>query len=161
MRPTLLVLLAVACGSSPDAVPADQPATPPPSAPASAKVICGLLTQAEAEAILGKSPAVPEPQPSGSCSYAGGDILIAALPREFGSAKEFTEFARAEVKRTNERAKMDVMSYQEVPLGDAAVYDGFSVHILRGGEVLTIVADKSRALAVAEKALPRWKSTDR
>ena len=122
--------------------------------------MCGLLTQAEAEAILGKSPAAPEPQPSGSCSYSSGEIMIATLPREFGSAKEFAEFARAEVRRTNERAKMDVMSYEKVLLGDAAFYDGFSVHILRGGRVLTIVADKSRALAVAEKALPRWKWAD-
>jgi hypothetical protein len=60
------------------------------------------------------------------------------------------------VKRTNERARMDMMSYEEVPLGDAAFYDGFSIHILRGRRVLTIVADKSRALAIAEKALPRW-----
>ena len=122
--------------------------------------MCSLLTQAEAEAILGKSPAAPEPQPSGSCSYSSGDIMIATLPKEFGSVKEFTDFALAEVKRTNERAKMDVMSYEEVRLGDAAFYDGFSVHILRGGRVLTIVADKSRALAVAEKVLPRWKSTE-
>ena len=131
--------------------------------------MCSLLTQAEAEAILGKSPAVPEPQPNGSCSYSSGEILIATLPKEFGSAKEFTDFAQAkvslfeafsyaqaEVKRTNERAKMDVMSFEAVALGDAAFYDGFSVHILRGRRVLTIVADKSRALAVAEKALPRW-----
>jgi hypothetical protein len=122
--------------------------------------MCGLLTQAEAEAILGKSPVAPEPQPSGSCSYASGDIMIATLPKQFGSVKEFTDFARAEVKRTNERAKMEVMSYEAVSLGDAAFYDGFSVHILQGGRVLTIVADKSRALAVAEKALPRWKLAD-
>ena len=163
MRPTLLVFFAVACGSSSDSDPADQPAIPPPAAPtteASARAMCGLLTQAEAEAILGKSPAGPEPQSSGACSYSSGEIMIATLPREFGSVKEFADFARAEVKRTNERAKMDVMSYQAVSLGDAAFYDGFSVHILRGGRVLTIVADKSRALAVAEKALPRWKSTD-
>ena len=122
--------------------------------------MCGLLTQSEAEAILGKSSAAPEPQPNGSCSYSSGEIMIATLPKEFGSVKEFTDFAKAEVKRTNERAKMEVMSYNAVSLGDAAFYDGFSVHILGGGRVLTIVADKSRALAVAEKALPRWKSTD-
>ncbi|HJR33691.1 MAG TPA: hypothetical protein VJ817_01980 [Gemmatimonadales bacterium] len=162
MRPLILVLLAAACGSSPDSAPAAQPATPLPATPtagASAEVMCALLTQAEAEAILGKAPVAPEPQPNGSCSYSSGDIMIAMLPKEFGSVKEFTDFARAEVKRTNERAKMDVMSYEAVSLGDAAFYDGFSVHILRGGRVLTIVADKSRALAVAGKALPRWKST--
>lgn len=122
--------------------------------------MCGLLTQAEAEAILGKSPAAPEPQPNGSCSYSSGEIVIAAVPKEFGSAKEFTDFAQEEVKRTNERAKMEVMNYQAVVLGDAAFYDGFSVHILRGRRVLTIVADKSRALAIAEKALPRWTDPD-
>jgi hypothetical protein len=163
MRRSLLVLFAAACGGSPDSAPADQPATPPPAAPttsASAAAMCGLLTQAEAEAILGKSPAAPEPQPSGACSYSSGDIMIATPPKEFGSVKEFTDFALAEVKRTNERAKMDVMSYEEVHLGDAAFYDGFSVHILRGGRVLTIVADKPRALAVAEKVLPRWTEPD-
>lgn len=160
MRPALLLLLATACGSSSDRVPADRPATPPPAArpsATSAEAMCALLTQAEAEAILGKSPAAPEPQPNGSCSFSSGEIMIATLPKEFGSAKEFTDFAQAEVKRTNERAKMDMMRYEAVPLGDAAFYDGFSVHILRGRRVLTIVADKSRALAIAEKALPRWK----
>ena len=158
-RAALLVLLVAGCGGSSDQVPADQPATPPPAAQPTAtraEAMCALLTQAEAEAILGKSPAAPEPQPNGSCSYSSGDIMIATLPKEFGSAKEFTDFAQSEVKRTNERAKMDVMSYESVALGDAAFYDGFSVHILRGRRVLTIVADKSRALAIAEKALPRW-----
>lgn len=160
MRPAaLLTLLAAGCGGSSDQAPADQPASPPPAARttgASADAMCALLTQAEAEAILGKSPAAPEPQPNGSCTYSSGEIMIATLPKEFGSAREFTDFAQEEVKRTNERARMDMMSYEEVPLGDAAFYDGFSVHILRGRRVLTIVADKSRALAIAAKALPRW-----
>jgi hypothetical protein len=159
MRPALLLLLAAGCGGSSGQVPADHPATPPPAARptvTSAEAMCALLTQAEAEVILGKSPAAPEPLPNGSCSYSSGDVMIATLPKEFGSAKEFTDFAQGEVKRTNERARMDMMSYEEVPLGDAAFYDGFSIHILRGRRVLTIVADKSRALAIAEKALPRW-----
>jgi hypothetical protein len=159
MRPALLLLLAAAGGSSSEQAPANQPGTPPPAAQPTAsraEAMCALLTQAEAEAILGKSPAMPEPQPNGSCSYSSGAIMIATLPKEFSSAKEFTDFAEAEVKRTNERAKMDLMSYEAVDLGDVAFYDGFSVHILRGRRVLTIVADKSRALAIAEKALPRW-----
>jgi hypothetical protein len=158
MRRAFLLLLA-ACGGSSDRAPADQPATPPPAAPTTAgsgAAMCALLTQSEAEAILGKSPVAPEPQPNGSCSYSRGEVMIATLPREFGSAKEFTDFAQAEVKRTNDRAKMDMMSYEKIPLGDAAFYDGFSIHILRGRRALTIVADKSRALAIAEKALPRW-----
>ena len=156
---SLLVILAAGCGGSSDQPPADQPDAPPPAARAtasSAEAMCALLTQAEAEAILGKAPAAPEPQPNGSCSYSRGDIMIATVPKEFGSAREFTDFARDEVKRTNERAKMEVMSYEAVSLGDAAFYDGFSVHVLRGRRVLTIVADKSRALAIAEKVLPRW-----
>ena len=157
MRPVaLLALLTAACGGSADQAPADQPATPPPAAAATGQAMCGLLTQAEAEAILGKAPAAPEPQSNGSCSYSSGEIMIATLPREFGSASEFINFAQSEVKRTNERAKMAMMSYEVVHLGDAAFYDGFSVHILRGRRVLTIVADKARALAIAEKALPRW-----
>ena len=157
MRPVaLLALLTAACGGSADQAPADQPATPPPAAGATGQAMCGLLTQAEAEAILGKAPAAPEPQSNGNCSYSSGEIMIATLPREFGSASEFINFAQSEVKRTNERAKMEMMSYEVFALGDAAFYDGFSVHIWRGRRVLTIVADKSRALAIAEKALPRW-----
>ena len=154
MRPVvLLAFLTAACGGSADQAPADPPAAPPPPA---GQAMCALLTQAEAEAILGKGPAAPEPQSNGSCSYSSGEIMIATLPREFGSTSEFINFAQSEVKRTNERAKMAMMSYEAVHLGDAAFYDGFSVHILRGRRVLTIVADKSRALAIAEKALPRW-----
>ena len=157
MRPVaLLALLTAACGGSADQAPADQPAPAPPAAVATGQTMCALLTQGEAEAILGKAPAAPEPQSNGSCSYSSGEIMIATLPREFGSASEFINFAQSEVKRTNERAKMAMMSYEVVPLGEAAFYDGFSVHILRGRRVLTIVADKSRALAIAEKALPRW-----
>ena len=155
----ILLLLAAACGGSSDA-PADQAATPPapPAAPraTSAAGMCALLTQAEAEEILGKAPAAPEPQPNGSCSYSTGEIMIAPLPKSFSSASEFREFAQSEVKRTNDRAKQAIMTYEPVDLGDAAFYDSFSLHILKGGQVLTIVAEKSRALRIAAKALPRW-----
>jgi hypothetical protein len=155
----LLLLLAAGCGGSGDETPAAQPAgTPAAAAPVrGADAMCALLTQAEAEAILAKTPAAPEPQPNGACSYAGGVLMIATLPKEFGSAGEFTEFAQEEVKRTNERAKMEMMKYESVSIGDAAFYDGFSLHVLKGRQALTIVGDKPLALAVAEKVLPRWK----
>src|SRR5688500_19172958 len=103
MRPALFLLLAAACGSSSEQAPADQPGTPAPTAcptASRAESMCALLTQAEAEAILGKLPAAPEPQPNVSCSYSSGDNMVAALPKEFSSVKEFTEFAEAEVNRT-------------------------------------------------------------
>lgn len=156
----LLVLLAAGCGGSSEQPPAAAPASPAPAAPASragAEAMCTLLTQAEAEAILGKTPATPEPQANGSCAYAGGEILLALLPKDFNSPGEFSAFAQQEVKRTNERAKMNMMTYEVVPLGDAAFYDSFSLHVLKGRHALTIVAYKPIALKVAEKALPRWK----
>jgi hypothetical protein len=153
---TAFLIAALACGGSSDTPPADQAATPPAPPPAQPASMCALLTQAEAEAILGKSPAAPEPQANGSCSYSAGDIMIATLPRSFGSAGEFTEFAQSEVKRTNERAGQALMAYEPVAMGDAAFYDSFSLHILKGAKVLTIVADKAKALLIAEKALPRF-----
>jgi hypothetical protein len=82
--------------------------------------------------------------------------MLATLPRSFGSASEFAEFAQSEVKRTNERAGQQLMTYDPVALGDGAFYDSFSLHILKGSKVLTIVADKDKALRIAEKALPRF-----
>ena len=158
MRAVLALLTVVAaCGGSSD-TPADQAATPPapPAAAPSGASMCALLTQAEAEEILGKAPVVPSPQANGSCMYASGELMIATLPKTFSSAGEFTEFAQSEVKRANERAGQAIMTYDPVPLGDAAFHDSFSLHILKGRKALTIVADKDKAMKVAEKALPRF-----
>lgn len=134
----------------------------PPRASAQAKDMCTLLTQAEAEAILGKKPAPPEKRTSGDCWYGSGEIMLHALPRTFASPAELKALVVSEVKKINDRTKakgvpMNMeMSEATVPGADAAFYDGFSLHVLKGKRVLTIFGDKEIAVKVAEKAVPRW-----
>lgn len=129
------------------------------SAAAQVKDLCTLLTQAEAEVILGKKPVPPQPQTSGDCWYGSGTIILHALARPF-TAAELQAQVEKTVKRINDRAKGigPVMKAEAVtvPGAAAAYYDGLSLHVLKGQRVLTISAEKPKAVAVAEKAVPRW-----
>jgi hypothetical protein len=134
----------------------------PRDASAQVKDMCSLLTQAEAEAILGRKPLPPQKQTSGDCWYASGEIMLHAIPRPFASAAELKAQVVSDVKRINDRTKAKgvalniEMSEVTVPGADAAFYDSFSLHVLKGKRVLTIVGDKAIAVKVAEKAVPRW-----
>src|SRR5688572_22692687 len=100
--------LALACGDA----GADRAATPPARAarpPAAAVDPCGLLTQAEATALLGTPAGAPTKGSGSTCAYAAqsgrGEIMLHVLPLSFGSKDEFHAFLVKETERTNERIK--------------------------------------------------------
>ena len=135
--------------------------------------LCALLTQAEAEAILGKPLASPEKQPGGDCWYperansGGGEIMLHVLPVRFDSEEEFHAFLVKEVEDTDARIKKALektgatvreTAVEPVPeTGAPAYYADPGLFVLRGGQVLAIFAGKPQAVAVAAKALPRFK----
>jgi hypothetical protein len=144
-------------------------------APAMAQAdLCALLTEAEAEAILGKPLAAPEPQPGGDCWYpekagagAGGEIILSVLPVRFDSKQKFHAFLVEENEATNARLKKAMArtgatitetTVEPVPeVADPAYYIDPSLFVLKGGKVLAIFGDRARAVQVAAKALSRFK----
>jgi hypothetical protein len=136
--------------------------------------LCSLLTEAEAEVILGRPLAAPEPQPGGDCWYpekagagAGGEIILHVLPVRFDSKEKFhaflveeTEDANARLKKAMARTGATVVetTVEPVPeVSEPAYYSDPSLFVLKEGKVLAIFADRPRAVQVAEKALPRFK----
>jgi len=144
-----------------------------PDPPAQAD-LCALLTEAEAEAIVGKPLAAPEPQPNGDCWYperagagGGGEIMLHVFPERFGSEKEFHAFLVKEVKAADESAKKAMegtgvtikeTAVEPVPEVKAPAYyaDPTLFVLLKGGQMFGIVASRPHAVAVAAKALPRF-----
>jgi hypothetical protein len=135
--------------------------------------LCALLTEAEAEAIVGKPLAAPESQPSGDCWYperagtgGGGEIMLHVFPHRFGSEEEFHAFLVKEVKAMDESMKkaMEKMGapFEETALEPVpevkapAYYADPSLFVLKGGRMLAIAASRPHAVAVAAKALPRF-----
>lgn len=150
-----------ACGGSSQPPAADTTATgAAPAQAAQTTDLCSLLTQDEAEAILKKKPAPPERQSSGDCWYGKGEIILHILPVQFGSRAEFKARVDKDVKEINDKTKEAGVAMnlkvEEVQIGDAAFYDGMSLHVLKGRRVLTIGGAKDLAIAVAGKAVPRW-----
>lgn len=135
--------------------------------------LCALLTETEAEAILDKPLAPPEPQPGGDCWYperpgsGGGEIMLHVLPERFDSEQAFHAFIVKEVKDLDAQMKKSLektgatiqeTAVEPVPeAGAPAYYADPSLFVLQGGRVLAIVAGKPQAVAVAAKALPRFK----
>jgi hypothetical protein len=143
--------------------------------PAAAQAdLCALLTEPEAEAIVGKPLAAPERQAGGDCWYperagagGGGEIMLHVYPYRFDSKEKFHSFLVTEVKAADESMKKAVEeaggSFKEtvvepVPeLKDPAYYADPTLFVLKGGKVLGIVAPRPQAVAVAGKAVPRLK----
>jgi hypothetical protein len=135
--------------------------------------LCALLTEAEAEAIVGKPLAAPEPQAGGDCWYpeqarsGGGEIMLHVYPYRFASEEKFHAFLVMEVKAADENMKEAVTAaggtFKETvvepvsELKDPAYYADPTLFVLKGGKVLGIVAPRPHAVAVAAKALPRLK----
>jgi hypothetical protein len=132
---------------------------------------CALLTQAEAEAILGGPIEPPTAGGSGECHYATKDgsdeILVYVMPLGFESKEEFHAFLVKDTKATNERIKKNLQgtgatvketTVDPVPgIGDAAYFADPSLVVLKGGRVLNIIAaDRKQAEAVAGKAVARF-----
>jgi hypothetical protein len=136
--------------------------------------LCALLTEAEAEAIVGKPLAAPERQTSGDCWYpeqagagGGGEIMLHVFPYRFDSKEKFHNFLVMEVKAADKNMKEAVEGaggtfketvVEPVPEVKApAYYADPTLFVLTGGKVLGIVASRPQAVAVAAKAVPRLK----
>jgi len=136
--------------------------------------LCALLTKAEAEEILGKPLAPPEQRPGGDCWYpdqpgagVGGDIILHVLPDRFDSKEKFHAFLMTEVAAADEGMKKAMegtgATFQETkvePVSEVkapAYYADPTLFVLQGGRVLAIAASRPHALAVAAKALPRFR----
>jgi hypothetical protein len=134
--------------------------------------LCALLTEAEAEAIVGKPLAAPERQPSGDCWYpeqagagGGGEIMLHLFPYRFDSKEKFHAFLLKEQKAADESMKEAVTGaggtfretvVEPVPEVKApAYYADPTLFVLKGGKVLAILAPRPQAVAVAAKAVPR------
>jgi hypothetical protein len=166
------LLGAFACGDSPREVAAARDTRVQPKQAGHAPIdVCALLTQAEAEAILGKSIAPPQKRGSSECHYetepGNGDIMIAVLPLGFKSKEEFHAFMVKDTEEMNARVKENLKGTGATPketavepvpeVGLPAYYVDPSLVILKNGQVLSIVAaDRLQAVAVAAKALPRF-----
>jgi hypothetical protein len=167
-------LVALACGDSakdtPPAQRADAPKTPVRGAgPAD---YCTLLTETEAEAIVGKALDPPQTKPGGDCWYLkeGGsdfgdvDLMLTVQSLGIRSKGQFAEMVAEQAEKMNaavEKAGMKDGGFRAEPVpgvGDAAYYLDPSLLVLVGDRVLNIVAPRSQAVAVAAKALPRLKS---
>ena len=134
--------------------------------------LCALLTEAEAEAIVGKPLAAPERQPSGDCWYpeqagagGGGEIMLHLYPYPFDSKEKFHAFLVQEVKVVDDNMK-EAMEGTGATVKETAVepvteieapayYADPTLFVLKGGKVLAILAPRPQAVAVAAKAVPR------
>jgi hypothetical protein len=158
---------ALACGDA----GADRAATPPARAdrpPAAPVDPCGLLTQAEAAALLGTPAGAPTKGSGSTCTYAAqsgrGEIMLHILPLSFGSKNEFHAFLVEDTEKMNERIKKSLgdavkpTRVEPVPeVGGPAYYVDPTLIVLKEGRVLSILAaDRRQAVAVAAKAVPRF-----
>jgi hypothetical protein len=137
--------------------------------------LCSLLTEAEAEAIVGKALAAPERQQNGDCWYpeqagagGGGEIMLHVFPDRFTSKEQFHNFLVKEQQAADENMRKAVeqaggtfteTSVDPVPdVGVPAYYAEPTLFLLQGGKVLAIVASsRPHAVAAAAKALPRFR----
>ena len=136
--------------------------------------LCALLTEAEAEAIVGKPLAAPERRPGGDCWYperagggGGGEIMLHVFPYRFDSREKFHAFLVKEVKALDDAtrealegtgATVKETAVEPVPEIEApAYYADPTLFVLKGGKVLAIAAARPQAVAAAAKALPRFR----
>jgi hypothetical protein len=132
--------------------------------------LCSLLTETEAEAILGKKLDPPQPQKGGDCWYLreGGkdfpdvEIMLSVLPVYLKSEGEFDAFVAEQVKDMNEKMKqagatVDFTAERVKDVGAPAYFVDPGLYVLQGGRVLVIAAELPKAVAIAGKALPRFK----
>ncbi len=131
--------------------------------------LCSLVTEAEAEAILGKSLAPPQKQRGGDCWYLReggsdfGDVefilsFIAAYPR---SEKEFDEFVAEQVSQINANMKksgVGMVQFTAEPardVGAPAYFIDPGLYVLKGNRILGVGLGGEKGVAIAKAALPR------
>jgi hypothetical protein len=136
-------------------LPFAQPTPPDP---------CALLTQAEAEQIIGSKIGSPAKGGSGECHYgeAGSSAEIVVYPMMLGfrSKEEFHAFVVKDTEDMNAQRGPAATKVSVEPVsgvGDAAYYAEPSLLVLSHGRVLNIIAgDRDKAMKVAGKVLPRF-----
>jgi hypothetical protein len=133
---------------------------------------CTLLTEAEAEAILGKALNAPQTQPNGDCWYmkeGGSDfgdvvLMLTVQALQIRSKAQFTDMVMEQAEKMNEAMKKaglkdgGFVAEPVQDVGDAAYYLDPSLLVLTGDRVLNIVAPRGEAVLVAAKALGRLKA---
>ncbi|MEO8193741.1 MAG: hypothetical protein ABI681_07810 [Gemmatimonadales bacterium] len=166
----LVVLMACdkpAADSSPAVAESSAQATP--VARAAAVDLCSLVTEAEAEGILGKSLAAPQKQRGGDCWYMKeggsdfGDVefilsFISAYPR---SEAEFHSFVAEQVKDMNEsmkKAGVGMAQYTAEPardVGAPAYFIDPGLYVLKGNRILAVGLGGTKGVEIAKVALAR------
>jgi hypothetical protein len=167
------LIVALACGDSAKHAAADNLSeVEKPVRAAGPADYCTLLTEAEAEAILGKPLNAPQVQPNGDCWYmkeGGSDfgdvvLMLTVQPMQIRSKSEFTDMVMKQAEKMNaamKKAGMKEGGFEAEPVqgvGDAAYYLDPSLLVLVGDRVLNIVAPRPEAVLVAAKALGRLQS---
>jgi hypothetical protein len=79
--------------------------------------VCSLLTEEEAEAILGTKLGPPQPQSNGDCWYlreggagiAAVELILSVLPVQMRSEAEFDQFITEQMKSINEQMEKEGM----------------------------------------------------
>jgi hypothetical protein len=167
------LMLALGCGDSKGTGATSDRAQAPPANPATRTVttadLCSLLTEEEAEAILAKKLEPPQRQKGGDCWYLreGGndfgdvELILSVLPTHLRSASDFDKFIAEQVKDLNENMRK-AGGTESTPekvreVGAPAYYIDPSLFVFNGGRVLAIAAERPKAVAIAAKALPRFK----
>jgi hypothetical protein len=167
------LMLALACGDAKgtaDTLGRAKAAMPSPTRGAATPAdLCSLLTEEEAEAILGKKLEPPQRQKGGDCWYLreGGqdfgavELILSVLPTYLRSESEFDKFVAEQVKDLNENMKkaggQESTPQKVAEVGAPAYYIDPGLYVFQGGRVLVIGTDRPKAVAIAAKALPRFK----
>ena len=132
--------------------------------------LCSLITEQEAETILGRRLEPPQKQTNGDCWYlkeGGKDfgavvLIISMLPVRMSSAQEFDRFMADQVNDLNESMKKvgakgpPFEAERTRELNAPAYFVDPGLYVLKGGRVLVIAIEQQQALAIAAKALPRF-----
>jgi len=131
--------------------------------------LCSLVTEAEAEAILGKSLGAPQKQPGGDCWYLreGGtdfgavEFMLSILPVNMQSTRAFDAFIADQVKDINENLKKSGVGFAAFTaepardVGAPAYFIDPGLYVLKGNRVLAVGLGGSQGVAIAKTALAR------
>jgi hypothetical protein len=87
--------------------------------------------------------------------------MLSVLPVHLRSEREFDDFVAEQVKSLNKAMKeaggMEFQAQRVENVGAPAYFVDPGLYVLQGGRVLVIAADRPKAVAIAAKALPRFK----
>src|SRR5688572_5792073 len=131
--------------------------------------LCSLVTEAEAESILGKSLAPPQKQSGGDCWYLReggsdfGDVefmlsFISAYPR---SEKGFDEIVAEQVRNMNENMKkggVGAVQFTAEPargVGAPAYFIDPGLYVFTGNRILAVALGGEKGIAIAKTAMGR------